>query len=254
MEQICPGHHLDSNTLDWGSCKYARLRKWDFLGTAVQVTREARTLPEYPESVFGAENPERAYEEAADAGDWNSADKIYLDHLKLHYPAKYDTTLKMEALAREFSMDLATKVSESPSIYRWMDLGELWSYRKGTFESETDDYGNCRGCKPFSLGPNPYARRPVSMIVHVDETVRHELRPAAYTALPWPILPKDEDINSRKHLIYAEETECRVPDGTCMPDGTRIFVQEDALKVLPDRQDYYELLRSLKDIATIRLI
>ena len=45
--------------------------------------------------------------------------------------------------------------------------------------------------------------------------------------------------------LYAGETECRLRDGTRVPDGTFISVQRRALDASPDPRRYYSLLESL---------
>ena len=230
------------------------MRADNFLDTAARVTENAKTLPTDPFQMLGAGDSKKAYEEAVGAKDLYRADNIYLDRLKILHLDMYDETLRMEALAREFSSDLADQVSKSRRIYRWADLAELESYRNGVFESKRRRDKSRRGCTLFSLGPNPYARkRPVSIEVRVDETIRRKLLPATYTALPWTVTPEKEDIHSRKHLVHAEETECRLPDGTPVPIGTRIFVQDKELRTRRDRGRYDELLESLKDVAEVRL-
>ena len=88
----------------------------------------------------------------------------------------------------------------------------------------------------------------------VDYGIRGALRPAAYTAVPWPVSSVDEKIDSRKHLAHASETECRLRDGTRVPDGTFISVKRRALDASPDPRRYYSLLESLDDVITVRII
>ena len=117
---------------------------------------------------------------------------------------------------------LACAASEAGTIYRWMGLEELPIYLDGTLKSRTEAGGGSRRYKPFSLWLNAYAsKRPASATVPVDK-IRRALRPAAYTAVPWSVPSVDEKIDSRKHLAYAGETECRLRNGTRVPDGSFI--------------------------------
>lgn len=191
--------------------------------------------------------------EAADAGDWNRANKICLDRLEIIDPGAHRETLYMESLACGFSSALACKASGTETIYRWMGLEDLYIYLAGTFESKMR-VGGSRKYKPFSLGRNRYAtQRPASAVVPVDDAVRGALLPAVYTAVPWPVLPEDEKIDSQKHLVHADETECMLPDGVRVPAGTRILVKRRALDADPNAEQYYDLLESLKDMVQIRL-
>ena len=97
------------------------------------------------------------------------------------------------------------------------------------------------------------SERPASITVPVDGEIRRALLPAPYTAVPWPVLSADEKIDSRKHLAYAGETECRLRDGTRVPDGAFISVERRALDASPDPPQYYSMLESLEDAITVRL-
>ena len=64
----------------------------------------------------------------------------------------------------------------------------------------------------------------------------------------------DERVDSRKHILYAGETECRLPDGTRVPDGAFISVQRRALAASPDPRQYYSLLESLEGVIQVRFV
>ena len=214
----------------------------------------AQTLPTDPYQILDSGWESRAYAEAVGAGDWNGADRICLDRLASISSRAYSEMLRMECLAREFSAALA-QVSRSTTIYSWMELGELHSYLGGTFESRDEAGGRRRGCKLFSLGFNEYAGvRPARFTVPVDDAIRGALRPAPYTAVPWSVLSTAERIDSRKHLVYAGETECRLPDGTRVPGGASISVDRRALEASPDPGKYFALLESLAGLANVRII
>jgi len=254
MEEICQGHILDPDMQDWARREFLLLKEGGFLYAARRITRMAGTLPTNPYRILGSGPESRAYAEAAGAEDWKSADKICLDRLKAINYRAYLEMLRMECLAGEFTRALAEEASRATMLYRWMDWEELSSYKKGKFESRTEAGGKCRRYKPFSLGLNGYARvRPVGLAVPVDYAIRNALRPAAYTAVPWPVLSEDERIGSRKHLVNAHETECRVPDGICVPKGTHISVERRVLDSTPDSKRYRALLESLEGAITVRL-
>ena len=256
MSSICPGHVLDRSVRDRARREFAKLIEYGLVHAARVVAYMAGTLATNPYAILGAGSPESgAYARAAGAGDWSLADKTYLDLLKICDLLSYRYTLYMEGLAREFTEALAYEVSRVRTIYRWMDLEELPSYLDGTLKSRTEAGGGSRRYKPFSLWFNVYSGgRPASITVPVDDGIRRALRPAAYTAVPWPVPSVDEKIDSRKHLLYAGETECRLRDGTRVPDGAFISVKRRALDESPDSRRYYSMLESLEDAVTVRFV
>ena len=256
MSAICPGHVLDLDMQNRARREFTRLIEGGFVHVASIIADMADVLETSPYAILGQVRPEsKAYARATGAKDWSLADKIYLDWLKMHDLFAYRYTLYMESLAREFTEALACAVSEAGTIYRWMDLAELPSYLDGTFKSRAEASGGSRGYKPFSLWFNWYAgERPALITVPVDDKIRGALRPAAYTAVPWPVQSADERIDSRKHIVHAGETECRLRDGTRVPDGAFISVRRRALDASPDPPRYYSLLESLEDVITVRII
>ena len=254
MEEICPGHPLDPGMLDRARREFDLMVKHGFLDAANRISKMAKKLIADPYDILSRGSPEtRAYADAMRAREWDRANTICLDRFKIWDPDKYLETLYMECVARWFTSALACEVSGAETLHRWMDFVELPSYRKGTFESKKEEGKEPSGCKLFSLGPNEYAKdRPVHLTVPVVDAIRWALRPAAYTAVPWSVPAADERIDSRKHLSFAGETECRLPDGTRVPGGARIFVEKRALDADPDAARYYAVLESLKDVAEIR--
>ena len=254
MEEICPGHPLDPGMLDRARREFDLMGKHGFLDAANRIAGMAEELVSNPYEILGRGSPEsRAYADAIRAREWDRANTICLDRFKIWDPDKYLEMLYMECVARWFTPALACEVSGAETLHRWMDFVELPSYRKGTFESKKEEGKEPSGCKFFSLGPNGYADdRPVHLTVPVVDAIRDALRPAVYTAVPWPVPAADERIDSRKHLSFAGETECRLPDGTRVPGGARIFVEKRALDADPDAAQYYAVLESLKDVAEIR--
>lgn len=256
MSAICPGHVLDRSVRDRARREFAKLIAAGFVHAARIVADMADMLETNPYAVLGEQSPEsKAYARAAGAEDWSLADKIYLDWLKMHDLLAYRYTLYMESLAREFTEALAHNASRAGTLYRWMGLEELPSYLDGTFKSRTEASGGSRRYKPFSLWFNVYYRkRPASITVPVNDKIRSALLPASYTAVPWPVLSADEKIDSRKHLAYAGETECRLRDGTRVPNDAFISVRRRALDASPDPRRYYSLLESLEDVMPVRII
>ena len=256
MSSICPGHVLEPDVQNRARREFTRLIEGGFVHAASTIADMADMLETSPYAILGEVRPEsKAYARAAGAGDWGLADKICLDWLKMHDLLAYRYTLYMESLAREFTEALAHNASMTGTIYRWMDLAELPSYLDGTLKSRVEAGGGSRGYKAFSLWFNLYAgERPASITVPVDGEIRGALRPAAYTAVPWPVQSADERIDSRKHIVHAGETECRLPDGTRVPDGAFISVQRRALDASPDSRQYYSMLESLEDAIRVRII
>ena len=147
------------------------------------------------------------------------------------------------------------RASRATTLYRWMDLVELESYLGGTFESRTVPGKGRRGCRLFSLWTNGYAlERPARPAAPVDDAVRGKLRTAVCTALPRPASSAEERIDSRKHLAKADETECRLEDGTGVPGGTRIRVESHVLDSTPDPRKYCDLLESLRGVVKASVI
>ena len=251
MIEVCPGHVLDNRILDWARREFLRLDRGNFLETAREVADLARQLNN-PYAALGTDTPEsRTYAKMVDIGDWLGADKTYLDWLKVYDPELYLETLRMEALAREFNTTLAKKFAESSHIFRWMDEVELPSYLYGIFKSKVESDGKCREYKAFSLGTNIHSdNRPTYLVVPVNDAIRGVIRAAVYTALPRFILPKDERIDTRKHISYAHETECRLPDGTRVPRGTRLLINHNMLD-LTRALSTRSILDSLKDVMDV---
>ena len=252
--EICPGHPLDPGMLDRARREFALMNKYSFLDAASRIGGMAEELVSNPYKILCRGSTEsRAYADAIRAREWDRANRICLDRFRIVNPGEYRKTLYMECMARWFTSALACEVSRAETLHRWMDFVELPSYRKGTFESKNEEGKEPSGCKLFSLGPNEYAGdRPVHLTVPVDDAIRRALRPATYTAVPWSVPAADEKIDSRKHLSFASETECRLPDGTRVPRGARIVVEKRALDADPDSARYYAMLEALKDVAKIR--
>ena len=189
------------------------------------------------------------YDEAVAAGDWIVADRIYLDKLKASNPDMYRKTLYMAGLAHEFNLALVRQISRSKTLFRWMDPEELQSYEHGTFESKMEEGGKRREYKAFSLGINVHSRRPMSIMVPIDDAIRGKLRAVTYTALPRLISRKDERIGDRKHLSYAHETECRLPDGTRVPRGSFMRMTFNMNEPAPDLDAVISRIDSLKAVG-----
>ena len=134
-------------------------------------------------------------------------------------------TLNAEGYARALNVLLAENLARARILLRYIDIVELQSYVRGTFESRTEDGGDHRGFKALSTYKNHFSlKRPITVEVPIDENVRRVVRAVAYTALLRPLTRAEERIDDKKHIRHAVETECRVPDGTRVPSGTRMWV------------------------------
>ena len=253
--EVCPGHSLDPSVLYWARRVFGWLDGGDFMETARGVAGVAQ-LQNDPRRIFGEGSREaKIYDELVRSGDWPGADKSYLDWIKTLRPGLYLKTLNLEGLAREFNARLALEMSRAGRIVRWMDLVELYSYLNGTFESRVEADGERRWYKAFSLGRNIHAKtRPACLSVPVDVEISGALRAVTYTALPRLIPAKDERIEYQKNLAYAHETECRLPDGIRVPDGTRILIERRMMDPIAVPHDMDHVLKQLRKTIEIEFI
>lgn len=253
--EVCPGHALDRESLDWADLKFRSMVGDPFRDTAHRVADIAELWKINVEKILGIGSlKSEAYGRAAKAGDWTAADKTLMDVLKIRDPVLYNRTLRVESMARMFNHALAGKICTARFVYRWAHTVELPSYLNGTFESRVETGGGRRGYKAVSVEKNIHANeRPVLIIVSADE-IRSSLSPVTYTALPRADDAKDERIGYRKQLAYAHETECRIPDGTRVPRGTRISVRRDMLNPAQDPKGVEAMLEALRSVAETELI
>ena len=174
----------------------------------------------------------RLYASAIAAKNWSEADALYLEELRRQDPFVFRTTLEAEGWAKAFNALLDEKLGRICALWRYMSVEELASFAGGTFESRVEADGGRRGYKAFSVHASRYfAERPAIVEVPIDAGVRRAVRPAGYTALPRPSSPDQERMGDKKYVVHAGETECRLPDGTRVPSGTRVLV--DCAKLSP---------------------
>ena len=165
------------------------------------------------------------YWSSVDAKDWPEADWTYAEDLHYKNLALFKTTIIAEGWARALNVILAEKFARIDTLHRWMNFAELPSYKDGIFQSRMEADGEYRLYKACSMAENAYAKtRPVALIVHINEDIRRVVKLVSYTALPRPLQPWEERINDGKHLRYAAETECRIPDGTRVPSNTTMQI------------------------------
>lgn len=212
--------------------KLAELRA--MVGAGEPVLQIARHLAEkYDLATVGPrtvmENAAYAvYESAVIDRDWGKADPMYANSLSDLYPAKCDEMVDGEGWARAFSIVLSDELGRIDALWRRMSLKEVPSYEGGTFESRTEKDGGRRGYVALSIYDKPYfGVRRAAMRVPIDGAVRKAVRPAVYTALPRPLQPFQERIGDAKEIRHADETECRVPDRTPVPRGSKIEISFD---------------------------
>ena len=217
---------LDGVEADW---KLDELRA--MVGAGESVLQIARRLAKKydlptvgPEVVMTGELY-AAYESAVIDRNWNEADPMYANACSDLYPTECDEMVDGEGWARALNAMLRDEIGRINVLWRWMSMKEVPSYEGGTFESRIEKDGGRRGYKSLSMYENLYSGvRRAAMRVPIDGAVRQAVRPAAYTALPRPLQPFQERIDDAKEIRYAGETECRVPDGTPVPRGSKIEI------------------------------
>ena len=155
--------------------------------------------------------------------------------LRRYDPYALSELLDAEAYARAFNVLLVENLALIRLLVRYIDAVEIPSYAGGTFESRIEDDGERRGYKALSIYENPFsATRPVTVVVPIDREVRQVVRPVAYTAMLRPLPRAEERMCDQKHIAHAYETECRVPDGTRVPAGTKMLVEIEKLDAAVD--------------------
>lgn len=196
------------------------------LQLAVYVAFTHELLPVEPWEILDAGAETERYTSAANAKNWPEADRIYMEALLNKDPLAFQQTLETEGWARALNVILDENFDQIDVLWRWISPEEVQSYSGGTFESRVEEDGGRRGFKALSIGPNAYSmERSVYVIVQIDENIRRVAVRPDYTALPRPLESHEERLGDGKHIKYAGETEWRLPDGTRVPRGTRMFVK-----------------------------
>ena len=192
------------------------------------------------------------YQLAIKSKDWRRADWLCIEALRYHDLDALREILYAEGRARAFNILLAEHLARASVLMRYIDAAEVLSYVGGTFESRIE-YGIRRGYKAFSIYKNHFSlERPIIVEVPIDNYVRRAVRPVAYTALLRPLLESEERIDDQKYITYAHETECRIPDGTRVPSGTKMWVRTAKLDANTNVEELRSVCRSLDmDVAFI---
>ena len=68
------------------------------------------------------------------------------------------------------------------------------------------------------------------------------------------IEPKDARLYDWRHIPNAHETECRLPDGTCVARGTRIRVQRGMLNSASELEHIRPTPDSLSGVAETEMV
>lgn len=220
---------LDGVEVDW---KLAELRA--MVGAGEPVLQIARYLAKKydlatigPKTVMG-DAAYAMYKSAVTDKNWNEADPMYSNSLSDLYPAKCDEMVDGEGWARALNVMLKDELDRIGALWRRMDLKEVPSYESKTFESRVEKDGGRRGYVALSMYDAPYLRvRRAVMRVPIDGAFRQAVKPAVYTALPRPLMSFQERIGDAKEIRHAGETECRVPDSTPVPRGSKIEISFD---------------------------
>lgn len=222
---------------------------------AEYVSEKHGWLPNEPWTILDVASGAERYRSAVAVKDWPEADWTYAEDLHYKDLALFKATIIAEGWARALNVILAEKFSLISTLHRWMNFAEIPSYKDGIFQSRVEADGECRLYKACSMDENTYAKtRPVALIVRIDEDIRRVVKLVSYTALPRPLRSRNERINDGKHLKYAAETECRIPDGTRVPRNTtmKISLQDADPRINMDR--LRATCNSLSDVINVSFI
>lgn len=223
-----------------------RLGRGDFWQVVRYVSKAYRSLVKKQQAALFATSMAGLHASAVQAKDWNRADPICVEALRRYDPYALGEILDAEAYARAFNVLLAENLALIRLLVRYIDTVEIPSYAGGTFESRREDGGKRRGYKALSMYENPFsATRPVTVVVPIDIEMRRVVRPVAYTALLRPLPRAEERMDDQKHITHAYETECRVPDGTRVPPGTKMFVEIEKLDAGVDVEELRSMCGSI---------
>ena len=203
-----------------------RLGREGFPPVANHVAKIGDELAEKQRAALAASSMTDLHESAIKSKEWGRADRMCVEALRRHDQDALRATLHAEGCAKAFNVLLVENLARAPVLVRYIDTAEIQSYAGGTFESRAEDGGGRRGYKAFSMHVNPFSfERPVVVEVPIDRDVRRAVRPVAYTALPRQSVESEERIDDPKNISHADETECRLPDGTRVPYGTKMWVR-----------------------------
>lgn len=194
------------------------------------------------------------YKSAVKSKNWPEADLTYARGLAIKRPVEFDAMRSAEGYARALNVILTENLPLIPTLRRRIGLAELEGYKHRAFESRIEADGGRRGVKSFSMYENDYFKnRPVKVIVTIDERIRRAVRPVGYTALPRLTDPSKERMGDGKHLRYAGETECVVPDGTPIPPDTQIQIERGKIP-RADIARAYSMRDQLEGVASVSFI
>ena len=190
------------------------------------IERYAR-LADDPEFVLTEASKANRYELAARAKEWHEADSVYMNALRDKDRAKFDSIIEAEGWARALTCVFREQLAKCDMLWRGASWGELESYKDGTFGSREEKDGGRRGYMALSMWENQHCNvRPLVIKVPIKD-IRHAIKPAVYTVLPRRLDASQERIDDAKEIRHADETECRIPDGTRVPRNTTIHVMRE---------------------------
>lgn len=216
----------------------SRLVQEDFFQVVKYVAKAYRSLAKKQQAALIAASMGALHALAIQAKDWNMADQMCIEALRRYNPNALREILHAEGYARAFNILLAENLARARTLVRYIDTVEVPSYAGWTFESRIEYGGWRRGYKAFSIYENPFSTtRPITVIIPIDREVRKVVRPVTYTALLRPLQQDEERIDDQKHITHAYETECRIPDGTRVPIGTKMLVQIEKLDATVDVEE-----------------
>ena len=226
---LAPGHYAERDTICKKRAILDKLSIDHVLCRITDIDASVGTL-NHPlgDEYFGRPGAYVRYTKAMARKDWSMSDSMVFDALASDAIA-YRKLIEAEEWTRAFNGWLRRLAFNAPFAYRWIDPVELESLKSGTFQSKVEEGIKRRNHKALSLNPKlEFFGRKVMLTVPLTPHVLGSVQCVSYTALPRIIVEEDEEIGDPKNVGHADEAEIRVPDGTAIPPGTVVSVQQGA--------------------------
>ena len=227
---LAPGHYAERNAICTKRAILDKLSIDRVLCRMTDIDASVGTL-NHPlgDEFFGRTGAYVRYARAMARKDWSMSDSMVLDALASDAIA-YRKMIEAEEWSRAFNGWLRRLAFNTPFAYRWIDPVELESLKSGTFQSKVEKGIKRRSHKALSLNSNlEFFGRKVMLTVPLTASMLGSVQCVSYTALPRIIVEEDEEIGDSKNVGHADEAEIRVPDGTAIPPGTVVSVQQGTI-------------------------